>query len=202
MSVLRELRPAAILLGLFTLLTGIVYPAVMTFVAEAAFGGQARGSLIDVDGRARGSDLIGQAFSDPAWFWSRPSATTPVPYNGGASTGTNQGPLNPALSDAVKQRIEALREADPENRAAIPVDLVTASGSGLDPHISPAAAIYQVNRVARARGVAVDGVQRLVEDHVEARIFGVLGAPRVNVVRLNLALERLAPRPATPPAGA
>jgi K+-transporting ATPase ATPase C chain len=200
MSISRELRPAAILLALFTLLTGFAYPIATTLLAEATMPGRARGSLIEVDGAARGSALVGQSFSDPGFFWSRPSATAPVAYNGAASTGTNQGPSNPALVDAVRGRIEALRAADPDHRAPVPIDLVTASGSGLDPHISPAAALYQVARVARARGVDAEVVRQLVEQRIEPRVLGVLGAPRVNVVELNLALERLSPR--ARPAGA
>ncbi len=151
-----------------------------------------RGSLIVVDGKAVGSDLIGQPFDDPKYFWSRPSATSPHPYNAGASSGSNQGPRNPALADAVKDRIKALRDADPANEAPVPVDLVTASGSGLDPHISVAAANYQLSRVAKARGVAEDKVRALVDASTSGRTFGILGEPRVNVLALNLALDRTA----------
>lgn len=184
------LRPALVLLALLGLLTGVVYPLVVTGIAQAAFPARANGSLVVEGGQVRGSVLIGQPFDEPRYFWSRPSATTPA-YNGGASSGSNLGPLNPALADAVKARVEALRAADPENTAPVPVDLVTASGSGLDPHISPAAALYQVGRVARARGLDPERVRQLVLSHSEGRELGILGEPRVNVLLLNLALERL-----------
>ena len=184
------LRPALVLLGLLTLVTGVVYPLAVTGVAQAAFPKQANGSLITDEQGVRGSELIGQAFDLPEYFWSRPSATSPA-YNAGASSGSNLGPSNPALADAVKARVAALRAADPANTAPIPVDLVTASGSGLDPHISPAAAFYQVSRVARQRNLAVERVHELVVEHVEGRQFGMLGEPRVNVLRLNLVLDEL-----------
>lgn len=184
------LRPAAVLLGTFTVITGLLYPAAVTGIAQTLFPAQANGSLLRDGGRVVGSELIGQPFASPRYFWSRPSATAPYPYNGGASTGTNQGPTNPDLRDAVKDRVAALRAADPGNRDAIPADLVTASGSGLDPHISPAAAFYQVKRVARARGLSEDRVHELVAAHVEGRTFAVLGEPRVNVLGLNRALDR------------
>ncbi len=184
-------RPALVLLGLFTVLTGLLYPLLVTGVAQALFADKANGSLIEADGKVRGSRLIGQAFSEPRYFWSRPSATSPTPYNGASSSGSNQGPLNPALLDAVKQRVAALRAADPENKAPVPVDLVTASGSGLDPDISPAAALYQVNRVAKARDLVPDAVEQLVRDHIEERSLGLFGEPRVNVLELNLALDAL-----------
>jgi potassium-transporting ATPase KdpC subunit len=185
------LRPAVVLFAALTLLTGVAYPLLVTGVAQAVFPAQAAGSLIMRDGKAVGSELIGQNFTDSTHFWGRPSATGPMPYNAAASSGSNQGPLNPALTDAVKGRIEALRAADLGNRAPVPVDLVTASASGLDPHISVAAARYQVARVARARGVAVDKVETLVDQHAEAPLAGFLGEPRVNVLKLNLALDAL-----------
>jgi K+-transporting ATPase ATPase C chain len=187
---LKELKPALLMLVLMTVVTGAAYPLLVTGVAQAVFPHQANGSLIEQDGKVVGSELVGQPFTDPKYFWSRPSATGPVPYNAGASSGSNQGPLNPALEEAVKARMAALKAADPGNTAAIPVDLVTASGSGLDPHISPAAAEYQVGRVARARGLDADVVHTLVAAHTEGRDFGVLGEPRVNVLALNLALDR------------
>jgi potassium-transporting ATPase KdpC subunit len=183
-------RPALVLLVLLSALTGVAYPLVVTAIAQAAFPAQANGSLIVEGDRVRGSALIGQPFDDPRYFWSRPSATSPA-YNGGASSGSNLGPSNPALSDAVKSRIDALRAADPGNSAPVPVDLVTASGSGLDPHVSPAAALYQVGRVAARRGLPAAAVQKLVEAHIEGRTFGVLGEPVVNVLELNLALDQL-----------
>jgi K+-transporting ATPase ATPase C chain len=173
-------------------LTGVIYPLVVTGVAKVAFPHAANGSLIVSDGKTMGSDLIGQPFDDPKYFWSRPSATSPQPYNGMASSGSNLGPRNPALADAVKDRIKALRDADPGNTAAVPVDLITASGSGLDPHISAAAADYQLARVAKARGLAADDVRRLVAGNTEGRTLGVLGEPRVNVLKLNIALDRVA----------
>ena len=188
----NELKPALLMLAVLTLITGVAYPLLVTGLAQGLFPHQANGSLVKQDGKVTGSQLIGQPFSDPKYFWSRPSATTPMPYNGGSSSGSNQGPLNPALEDAVKARIAALKAADPANTAPIPVDLVTASASGLDPHISPAAAEYQVMRVARLRGLPPKEVRRLVAEHTEGRQLGVLGEPRVNVLTLNLALDRLA----------
>lgn len=184
-----KFRPALIMLLVMTVITGAIYPAVVTGIAQVIFPSQANGSLIEQDGKAVGSALIGQPFSDPKHFWSRPSATSPYPNNASSSSGSNQGPLNPALTDAVAGRIKALRDADPENKAPVPVDLVTASGSGLDPHISPAAALYQVARVARARKLDPDVVRQRVEQHTEGRLFGLLGEPRVNVVELNLTLD-------------
>ncbi len=186
----QQLRASVVVLGLMTGLTGIVYPLVVTGVAQAAFPRQANGSLIMKDGKPIGSSLIGQHFDDPKYFWSRLSGTSPE-YNAGASTGTNYGPLNPAFKDAAKARIDALHAADPENQAPVPVDLVTASGSGLDPHISPAAAEYQVARVAKARGLDPAKVTNLVAEHTQGRDLGVLGEPAVNVLELNLALDAL-----------
>ena len=184
-----EIRLSVVVFALLTLITGVVYPAVTTLIGTLAFHDRVNGSVIEVDGRAVGSRLIGQPFSGAKYFWSRPSATTPQPYNGEASSGSNLGPTNPALEMAVSDRIAALKEADPDNVAPIPVDLVTASASGLDPHISPAAAEYQVARVARERGVGADAVRALVTKATEGRTFGVLGEPRVNVLELNLALD-------------
>ena len=185
------LRPALILLFILTLITGVAYPLLVTAVAQTLFPAQASGSIIMRDGKAVGSELIGQKFIDPKHFWGRPSATGPMAYNASASSGSNQGPLNPALTDAVKSRIEALRALDPGNTKSVPVDLVTASASGLDPHISPAAANYQVSRVANARGLAVDKVQALVDAQTEAPLFGFLGESRVYALKLNLALDNL-----------
>jgi K+-transporting ATPase ATPase C chain len=182
------------LLILLTVLTGLVYPLAVTGLAQAMFPRQANGSLLERDGRPIGSSLIGQDFTDPKYFWGRPSATAPQAYNGTASGGSNLGPTNPALIAAVKQRVAALRAADPGNHAPIPVDLVTASGSGLDPEISPAAARYQLARVARTRGLPVSEVQALVAHCTHGRQFGVLGEPRVNVLQLNLALDALPAR--------
>ena len=190
-TLLASLRPALVLFLLLTALTGILYPLVVTAVAQLLFPGRAAGSIVVRDGHAVGSRLIGQSFSDPKYFWSRPSATTPQPYNGAASTGSNLGPLNPALLDAVKPRVAALRAADPANAAPVPIDLVTASASGLDPEISLAAADYQAARVARARGIAPERVQALIAQHTGGRLLGVLGEPRVNVLELNLALDAL-----------
>jgi K+-transporting ATPase ATPase C chain len=190
---MSQLRPALVLFGLFTVLTGLVYPAVTTGVAQLLFPHRANGSLIVRDGRVVGSELIGQPFSDPGYFWSRPSATGPTPYNAAASSGSNLGPTNPALAEAVKARVDALRSADPAQTGPVPVDLVTASGSGLDPHISPAAARYQMTRVARARGRAPDEIGAMVDGYTERRTLGVFGEPRINVLLLNLALDSLAP---------
>jgi K+-transporting ATPase ATPase C chain len=184
-----HIRPALVLLIVLSVVIGLVYPALVTGIAQVVFPRQANGSLIVHDGKVLGSSLIGQPFDDPRYFWGRPSATSPFPYNAAASSGSNQGPTNPALYDAVKGRIEALRAADPGNTAPVPVDLVTASGSGLDPHISPAAALYQVGRVARARNLEESAVRQLVERHTESRQLGFLGEPRVNVLTLNLALD-------------
>jgi K+-transporting ATPase ATPase C chain len=183
-------RPALTLLLVFTLLLGLVYPAAITGIARALFPGRSTGSLVHDGDRVLGSSLIGQPFDDPRYFWGRPSATGPVPYNAAASSGSNQGPLNEALHDAVNARIEALRTADPGNDALVPIDLVTASGSGLDPHITPAAAYYQVARVARARSLSQARVRSLVDAAIEPRTMGVIGEPRVNVLLLNLSLDR------------
>jgi len=190
----RELRTAFLVLIALTGVTGVAYPLAVTGLAQVLFPSQANGSLIVEDGRVRGSALIGQNFDDPRYFWSRPSATSPFPDNAAVSSGSNLGPLSDALRDAVKGRVEALRAADPGNTAPVPVDLVTASGSGLDPHVSPAAAAYQAGRVARVRGLDRARVDALVAEHTEGRWLGLLGEPRVNVLRLNLALDRLAAR--------
>src|SRR6516164_5676186 len=189
MFAFSEIVPALRMLVLMTALTGVVYPLLMTGIAQVVFPKAANGSLIVENGKTLGSTLIGQPFDDPKYFWSRPSATSPQPYNGGSSGASNQGARNPALADAVKDRIKALREADPDNKAPVPVDLITASGSGLDPHISVAAAAYQAPRVARTRGLSIDRVMALVNDHTEGRTFAILGEPRVNVLELNLALD-------------
>jgi len=190
-STSSALRPALVLFLLLTVLTGFLYPLLVTGLARLLFPQQAAGSILMRDGRAVGSRLIGQSFSAPGYFWSRPSATTPQPYNAAASTGSNFGPLNPALPEAVKARVAALRAADPTNSGPVPIDLVTASGSGLDPDISVAAADYQAGRVARARGLAPARVQALIAQHSEGRLLEVLGEPRVNVLELNLALDAL-----------
>lgn len=184
-----QLRPAIALFVALTTVTGLVYPLAVTGVAQVVFPAAANGSLIVHDGKVVGSELIGQSFSDPKHFWSRPSATSPMPYNAASSSGSNQGPSSPALADAVKARIEALRVVDPGNTAPVPVDLVTASASGLDPHISRAAADYQVARVARVRGLPEERVRALVEQHTEQPLLGFIGEPRVHVLRLNLALD-------------
>jgi K+-transporting ATPase ATPase C chain len=178
------------MLALLTLVTGVAYPLVVTGIAKAAFPDEANGSLIVRDGKVQGSRLVGQPFDDPKYFFGRISATAPVPYNGGASTGSNLGPTNEALTKVAKARIEALRAADPGNEAPVPVDLVTSSASGLDPHITPAGAEYQVRRVARVRGIPEARVRDLVAKHTEGRTLGVLGEPRVNVLALNLALDQ------------
>ena len=187
------LRPALVLFALLSLLTGIVYPFAITGIAQVAFAKQAAGSLVERDGKVVGSLLIGQSFSDPKYFWSRPSATAPMPNNASNSGGSNLGPSNPALVDAVKGRVAALRAADPGNVAPVPIDLVTASASGLDPEISIAAAQYQAARVARIRGIPVERVRALVAEHAKGRVLGFLGEPRVNVLALNLALDAARP---------
>ncbi|MET0592127.1 MAG: potassium-transporting ATPase subunit KdpC [Polyangiaceae bacterium] len=188
-SLVSHAKSALAILGLLTLLTGVLYPLAITAIAQIVFPAEANGSFIVRSGAIVGSRLIGQPFDDPKYFWGRPSATSPHAYNGRASSGSNLGPTNPALTAAARARIDALRAADPTNIAAIPVDLVTASGSGLDPHITPAAALYQVERVARSRGFAVETVRALVDAHTERRVLGVLGEPVVNVLLLNLALD-------------
>jgi len=184
----KELRPAIVAFIALSVITGVAYPLLVTAFAQL-FSFQATGSVIEVNGKAVGSSLIGQPFSDPKYFWGRPSATSPQPYNGGSSSGSNQGPTNKALADAVADRVKALKEADPANTRPVPADLVTASGSGLDPHISPAGAEYQVARVARERKLAEVKVRELVAAQTEGRQLGFLGEPRVNVLRLNLALD-------------
>jgi potassium-transporting ATPase KdpC subunit len=185
----RQLLTALIMLGVFTALTGILYPTVMTGISQSIFNRRANGSMIESNGTSAGSELIGQSFSDPKYFWGRLSATSPFPYNATASSGSNLGTLNPALYDAVQARIDALKAVDPGNTQPIPVDLVTASGSGLDPHISVAAANYQISRVARLRALSEDTVRALVKQHAEGRQLGIFGEPRVNVLELNLALD-------------
>lgn len=187
---LKEFRPAVVLFIMLTLITGVIYPLLVTGFAQL-FAGKATGSVLEVNGRTMASSLIGQPFSDPRYFWGRPSATSPQPYNGAASSGSNQGPTNKALADAVADRIKALREADPTNQMPVPADLVTASASGLDPHISPQGAAYQLSRVARARNLPQTRLNDLIASHTEGRTFGVLGEARVNVVSLNLALDAL-----------
>ncbi|KRE88757.1 potassium-transporting ATPase subunit C [Frateuria sp. Soil773] len=187
----KLLRPSLVLLLVLTAVTGVLYPLAVTGLAQLIFPRQANGSLVEKDGKPVGSALIGQAFTEPKYFWGRPSATAPNAYNAGASSGSNLGPTNPALAEAARQRIVALRRADPGNEAPVPVDLVTASGSGLDPQISPAAAQYQAARVARARGLDMAQVRALVARYTSGRQFGVLGEPRVNVLQLNLALDAM-----------
>ncbi|MCL4266912.1 MAG: potassium-transporting ATPase subunit KdpC [Anaerolineae bacterium] len=198
---LKQVRPALVALILFTFITGLLYPLVVTGFAQVVFPRQANGSLLEADGQAVGSALIGQSFDEPGYFWARPSATIPFAYNAfnaetlTASSGSNYGPLNPALLEMVNARVEALKAADPDNTAPIPVDLVTASASGLDPHISRAAAEYQVSRVAVARGLDENVVRDLVVEFTDGRQLGILGEPRVNVLELNLALDQLQPQP-------
>jgi K+-transporting ATPase ATPase C chain len=185
----EHIRPALTMLAMLTLLTGLVYPLAVTGLAQLLFPHQANGSLLLRDGKVIGSELIGQYFDEPKYFWGRPSATSPFPYNAAASGGSNLGPTNPVLIEGIRARVAALRAADPGNDAQVPVDLVTASGSGLDPHISPAAAQYQVKRVARARGLDEGTVKALMTKYTEERQFGFLGERRVNVLKLNLALD-------------
>ncbi|SAL42617.1 potassium-transporting ATPase subunit KdpC [Caballeronia humi] len=187
------IRPVLVLFAAMTVITGGLYPVVVTAIGRAAFPGQASGSLIVKDGKALGSELIGQQFDAPRYFWGRLSATAPNPYNAQASSGSNLGPTNPALADEVKGRLAALHDADPSNTAPVPVDLATSSGSGLDPEISPAAAAYQIDRVAKARKLSRNDVDALVQRNTSGRQFGVLGEARVNVLKLNLALDELKP---------
>lgn len=188
-SIMTMLRPTLLLFAALTLLTGIVYPLVVTGISQMLFPGSANGSIVTKDGKAVGSALIGQLFTAPGYFWGRPSATGPYSYNAGASSGSNLGPLNPTLMDAVKSRVEALKAADPGNDKPVPVDLVTASGSGLDPDISLAAANYQSPRVARVRNIPIEQLNKLIENQARHPWLGTFGEPRVNVLRLNLALD-------------
>ena len=188
---LKQLKQAFLLFITLSILTGVIYPLAITGIAQLAFPNQANGSLIYRDGRPVASALIGQSFTDAKYFWSRPSSTTPMPYNAESSGGSNLGPLNPDLVKSVQERIAVLRKADPDNKAPIPIDLVTTSASGLDPHISPAAAEYQITRVAKARGMDEKFVRQLVAKHTEGRTLGLLGEPRVNVVELNLDLDNV-----------
>jgi potassium-transporting ATPase KdpC subunit len=187
---MTEVRTALATLAAFTLLTGIAYPLLVTGLAQVLFPRQANGSLIVVDGKVVGSELIGQNFSESKYFWPRPSATAPTPYNAGASSGSNYGVLNPNLQKSLNERIQVLRTTDPTNTLPIPVDLVTASGSGLDPHISPASAVFQAPRIARVRNLPLPKVHHLIQQHTSARQFGFLGEPTVNVLGLNLALDK------------
>jgi K+-transporting ATPase ATPase C chain len=187
---MQLLRQSLMMLGLLAVLTGVAYPLAVTALAQWLWPARANGSLIVVNGRTLGSELIGQHFQDASHFWGRPSATAPYPYNAAASSGSNLGPGNDRLRAAVDERLAALRVVDPGNGEPVPVDLVTASGSGLDPHISPAAAYYQARRVARARRIPEERIRALIEQHIERRLLGFLGEPRVNVLLLNLALDR------------
>ena len=193
-AIKQSVKPAIILFIVLTIVTGIVYPLVTTGIGQWLMPKQASGSLIEKDGKTIGSVLIGQNFTEAKYFWGRPSATGPYPNNAAASSGSNLGPLNPALAEAVKGRVAALKTADPENTLPVPVDLVTTSASGLDPHISPAAANYQTIRVAKARGLSSETVQTLINDNTEGRQWGVLGEPRVNVLMLNIALDNATPK--------
>jgi K+-transporting ATPase ATPase C chain len=189
-----HLRAGMAIFGVLALLTGVVYPIAVTLIAQGIFPHQAYGSVLERDSKPVGSELVGQYFDGQRYFWGRPSATGPTPYDAASSAGSNLGPTNPALLDGVRQRVEAIRKAHPDQAGPVPVELVTASASGLDPHISPAAAEYQITRVARARGLSVDAVRQLVAAHTEGRTFGVLGEPRVNVLRINLTLDEEARR--------
>ena len=191
MTIRQQIRPAVLLFFAVTFLTGIVYPFAVTGLAQILFSRQANGSLIEISGNKKASDLIGQPFSEPGYFWGRPSATMPTAYNGASSAGSNFGPSNPELKETVQMRITELLAADRENRLPIPVDLIAASGSGLDPHISPASALYQVSRVAQARGAHKKNIDELVRLHIRDRQFGVFGEPTVHVLRLNMALDAM-----------
>ena len=191
-AISTQLRLSAIFLVVFTVITGFLYPGLVTLIGQVLFPYQAGGSLIQVKGQTVGSELIGQPFSDPKYFWSRPSATSPYSYNAASSSGSNLGPTNQALLDAVKGRVDVLRKADPGNQSPVPMDLVTTSASGLDPHISPAAAQYQASRVAKARGLDLKSVEDLIAQNTEGRFLGFIGDPTVNVLKLNLALDALA----------
>jgi K+-transporting ATPase ATPase C chain len=188
---LKQLRAAVVMLVALTVITGIIYPVVFTGISQLIFPYQANGSMIVKDGKVVGSALIGQPFDDPKYFWSRPSATAPFPYNAAASVGSNLGPTNAVLTQTVQARIDALRKADPGNTKPVPIDLVTASSSGLDPHISPAAAEYQVSRVARVRGMDEAAVRQLVAQYTTGRFLGLIGEPTVNVLELNMGLDQL-----------
>lgn len=190
MDIVRQIKTALILLIFLTILTGLIYPLLVTGVAQLLFPWQANGELIKSNNKIIGSELIGQSFTDPKYFWGRPSATTPYPYNASSSSGSNLAATNPDLIKTVKYRINTLKQADPQNKYAIPVDLVTASGSGLDPEISPQAAYYQVDRIAKARGIAPDTIKKLIAANTQDRTFKILGEPRVNVLKLNLALDQ------------
>jgi K+-transporting ATPase ATPase C chain len=187
-----QMRSAVLMFVVLTVITGVAYPLVVTGVAQVVFPHQANGSLIVRDGKVVGSELLGQSFDDPKYFWSRPSATSAFPNDASASTGSNLGPTNPAQFDAVRARIDAIKKVQPDSTEPVPIDLVTASASGLDPEISPAAAEYQLARVAKARGLSEDVVGKLVAQNTDGRTFGILGEPRVNVLKLNLALDDLA----------
>ena len=188
---LQPLRPALVLFAGLTLITGVAYPLLTTGIGQVLFPQQVSGSLITENGKVIGSALIGQSFTEPKYFWGRPSATSSSPYNAGASSGSNLGPLNPALTTAVSERIAALRQLDPSNTTAVPVDLVTASASGLDPDISPAAAYYQAARIAHLRQLSLETVNAVIANHTQGRQWGILGEARVNVLLLNIALDKL-----------
>jgi potassium-transporting ATPase KdpC subunit len=191
MTMWKQIRTSLLLLAVMTILTGVLYPLAVTGLAQVLFPRQANGSLMKINGEKSASELVGQPFSGPGYFWGRPSATVPVAYNGASSMGSNLGPSNPALKETIQKRMAMLRAADPENSLPVPVDLVTASASGLDPHISPAAALYQAARVARERGIEAAKVVELVRMHIQDRQFGIFGEPIVHVLRLNMALDAM-----------